>query len=83
MSGQMLGGAVGTAIGNLRETTLDEARAEFGKGLDAVVRAYNHMSETTNPEVFAFRARMITEACRVLERASYSICHAAEKAASK
>lgn len=66
-----------------REPTLDEARAEFGKKLDAVVRAYNHMSETTNPEVFAFRARMITEACRVLERASYSICHAAEKAASK
>lgn len=68
---------------HFREPTLDEARAEFGKKLDAVISSHNHMTETTNPEVFAFRARMLTEVCHVLERAAYSVCHAAEKAASK
>lgn len=68
---------------HFREPTLDEARAEFGKKLDAVISAHNHMTETTNPEVFAFRARAVTRACTELERVSFSVCHAAEKAASK
>lgn len=83
MSGQMLGGAVGTAIGNIRETTLDEARSEFDAKLGELTSARNRMTETTDPEVFAFRARAVSNMCYEMLAVSSTLASAAEKAASK
>lgn len=83
MSGQMLGGAVGTAIGNLRETTLNEARAEFDAKLGELTSARNRMTETADPEVFAFRTLRILEACRELDKAAYTLTVQATKATNK
>lgn len=83
MSEQMLGGAVGTAIGNLRETTLDEARAEFDAKLGELTSARNRMTETTDPEVFAFRTLRILEVCREINNVAYTLADRAAKSASK
>lgn len=97
-AGPILGGAVGSGVGAVanayeksvakfpeayREPTLDEARVEFAKQVEAVQAAYRHMSETTDPEVFAFRANRLPEIVSRLERAAFSVSYLALQAATK
>jgi len=83
MEGQMQVNTVGTAIGNVRVPTLDEARSAFAVKLSDLNNAHLHMTETNDPEVFAFRARAVSNMCYEMLNASSILASAAERAASK
>lgn len=90
-TGASVGYAMGKVSGRLdpdsiatyREPTLDDARARFTEQMEAVQASYRHMTETTDPEVFAFRAARLADSTRMLYEASYALGDVALKAATK
>ncbi len=92
MAGALAGGSFGAAVGDVASggsnqagdlPGLETARADFSRALGKVKAAHDYLHETFDPEVFACRARVLSDEVGDLASTAFMLQRAAFDAAKK